>query len=353
MTLKKNINLPLPAAAILKALTNGGIIKKRLFVKKIGLLTSGGDSPGMNACIRAVVRTAMYHNIQVTGFYKGYEGLIDDQHIELNHKSVSNIIHRGGTILKTARSERFRTAEGLAMAAGTIARHQLEGLVVIGGDGSFKGAINLSRQTNIPVIGCAGTIDNDLVGTDFTIGYDTAINTVIEALDKLRDTAESHDRVFVVEVMGRDAGLIALRSAIAAGAEAVLVPEIKNDEEKLLTKVKNWRASKSSKIVIVAEGDESGGAYKIADLLKKENPGFEIRVSILGHIQRGGNPTCMERVNASIIGYHAVKALMDGHRGEMIGIINKEIIYTPFEHAVKHIESLSKDMIDLLEILSI
>lgn len=307
----------------------------------------------MNACIRAVVRTAMYYNMEVTGFYRGYEGLIDNAFAELNHKSVSNIIHRGGTILKTARSKRFMTEEGLEMAAETIRQHGIEGMVVIGGDGSFKGAISLGAKTQIPIVGCAGTIDNDLVGTDFTIGYDTAINTVVEALDKLRDTAESHDRVFVVEVMGRDAGLIALRTAIAAGAEAVLVPEIKNDEERLLMKVKNWRASKSSKIVIVAEGDESGGAYKIADLLQKANPNFEIRVSILGHIQRGGNPTCMERVNASTIGYHAVKALRAGHRNEMVGIINKQVVYTPFENAVKHIETLSEDMMDLLEVLSI
>lgn len=307
----------------------------------------------MNACIRAVVRTAMYHHIQVVGFYRGYEGLIDNVAVPLDHKSVSNIIHRGGTILKTARSERFRTEEGLAMAAATIAAHELEGMVVIGGDGSFKGALALSQKTGIPIIGCAGTIDNDLDGTDFTIGYDTAINTVIDALDKLRDTAESHDRIFVVEVMGRDAGLIALRSAIAAGAEAVLVPEIKNDVERLLLQMKNWRASKSSKIVIVAEGDESGGAYKIADIIRKENPQNEVRVSILGHIQRGGNPTCMERVNASIIGYHAVKALINGHRNEMVGIINKDVVYTPLEKAVKHIETLSPDMLNLLEILSL
>jgi len=322
-------------------------------MKKIGILTSGGDSPGMNACIRAVVRTAMYHHIQVVGFYRGYEGLIDNVAVPLDHKSVSNIIHRGGTILKTARSERFRTEEGLAMAAATIAAHDLEGMVVIGGDGSFKGALALSQKTGIPIVGCAGTIDNDLEGTDFTIGYDTAINTVIDALDKLRDTAESHDRIFVVEVMGRDAGLIALRSAIAAGAEAVLVPEIKNDVERLLLQMKNWRASKSSKIVIVAEGDESGGAYKIADIIRRENPQNEVRVSILGHIQRGGNPTCMERVNASIVGYHAVKALINGHRNEMVGIINKDVVYTPLEKAVKHIETLSPDMLNLLEILSL
>lgn len=322
-------------------------------MKKIGVLTSGGDSPGMNACLRAVVRTAMYHNMEVVGFYRGYEGLIDNAHLNLDHKSVSNIIHRGGTILKTARSERFRTEAGVRQAAETLRSHQLEGLVIIGGDGSFRGAIELSKHIDIPIVGCAGTIDNDLVGTDFTIGYDTAINTVIEALDKLRDTAESHDRIFVVEVMGRDAGLIALRTAIAAGAEALLVPEIKNDVDKLLTHMKNWRSSKSSKIVIVAEGDESGGAYKIADIIRKEIPQSEVRVSILGHIQRGGNPTCMERVNASILGYQAVNGLLEGHRNEMVGLINKEVVYTPFEKAVKHIETLSPDMLRLLDILSL
>lgn len=321
-------------------------------MKKIGVLTSGGDSPGMNACLRAIVRTALYENIEVVGFYRGYEGLIDNISGKMDHKSVANIIHRGGTILKTARSERFRTEEGLEMAAATISKNKLDGLVVIGGDGSFRGAIKLAEKTNLPIMGCAGTIDNDLVGTDYTIGYDTAINTVVEAVDKIRDTAESHDRIFVVEVMGRDAGLIALRSAIASGAGAVLVPEVKNDINKLIEKVRGWRKTKSSKIIIVAEGDEYGGAYKVAELVKKENPAFDIRVSVLGHIQRGGNPTCMERVNASIVGYHAVKSLMNGRRGEMVGIINRQVAYTPFEKAVKHIEGLSDEMLQMLDVLS-
>src|ERR1700758_3899280 len=266
-------------------------------MKKIAVLTSGGDAPGMNACLRAVVRTALYHNLEVIGFRHGYEGLINDEHIHLNHKSVANIIQRGGTVLKTARSKRFMTDEGIHKAAETLKKNKIEGLVVIGGDGTFKGAIELSKLINIPIIGCPGTIDNDLVGTDFTIGYDTAINTVIDAVDKIRDTAESHDRVFIVEVMGRDAGLIALRSGIGSGAEAVLIPETKNDIQKLIERLKASRKDKSSKIIIVAEGDESGGAYKVAEILKEFFPQFDMRVSILGHMQRGGSPSCMERVN--------------------------------------------------------
>ncbi len=321
-------------------------------IKKIGIFTSGGDSPGMNACIRAVVRTALYHNINVIGFIKGYEGLIDNEFIELKRESVSGIIQKGGTILKTARSERFMKPEGIAKAVENLKKNNVDAMIVIGGDGSFRGAIELGKHINIPIVGCAGTIDNDLVGTDFTIGYDTAINTVIEAIDKIRDTAESHDRIFVVEVMGRDAGLIALRTAIASGAEGLLVPEIKHDTESLVAKMKNWRSTKSSKIIVVAEGDQSGGGFKVAEMIKKNIPEFDVRVSILGHIQRGGNPSCMERVNASIVGYNAVKALMSGHTNEMIGIINKQVTYTPFTKAVKHHQKLNKDLEELIEILS-
>lgn len=321
-------------------------------IKKIGVLTSGGDSPGMNACLRAVVRTASFHGINVLGFLRGYEGLIDNQFMVLKPESVSGIIHRGGTILKTARSKRFMTKEGLQKAVDTLQSNQVDGLIVIGGDGSFRGALSLHDACNIPVIGCAGTIDNDLVGTDFTIGYDTAINTVIDAIDKIRDTAESHDRIFVVEVMGRDAGLIALRSAIGSGAEALFVPEIKNDRDILLSKIKSWRSSKSSKIIVVAEGDEHGGAYKIADLIKQHLPEADLRVSILGHIQRGGNPTCMERVNASICGYQAVLGLMSGRSNEMVGIINKHVVFTPFEKAVKHLQDLDPELEKMIQILS-
>ena len=321
-------------------------------MKKIGLITSGGDAPGMNACIRAVVRTARAEKIDVIGFYRGYEGLIDNDSITLTKSTVSNIIQRGGTILKTARSARFMTSEGMQMAVQTLQKHQLDGFIVIGGDGSFKGALDFSRLHDIKTVGCPGTIDNDLIGTDFTIGYDTATNTVVDAVDKIRDTAESHDRIFVVEVMGRDAGLIALRSAIACGAEAILIPERKDDLNILLSKIKSWRKSKSSKIIIVAEGDETGGAFEVSEIIKKECPEFDVKVTILGHIQRGGNPTCMERVNASLIGYYAVKALQNNHTNEMIGLVNKTVCYTPFKDAVKHIEVLNPEMLKILETLS-
>ena len=321
-------------------------------IKKIAVLTSGGDAPGMNACLRAVVRTALYHNLEVIGFRHGYEGLIHDEHIQLNHKSVANIIQRGGTVLKTARSKRFMTEEGMQKAADTLKKNNIDALVTIGGDGTFKGAIALSKICNIPIIGCPGTIDNDLIGTDFTIGYDTAINTVIDAVDKIRDTAESHDRVFIVEVMGRDAGLIALRSGIGSGAEAILIPETKNDVNKLIERLNKSRKDKSSKIIIVAEGDESGGAYKVAEVVKKNFPQFDMRVSILGHMQRGGSPTCMERVNASRMGYAAVEGLLKGKKNVMAGIVNNEIVYTDFEKAVKHLDELHPDMLKMMEILS-
>jgi 6-phosphofructokinase 1 len=321
-------------------------------IKKIAVLTSGGDAPGMNACIRAIVRTAIYNNIEVIGFLKGYEGLINNNFIELKSESVSGIIHKGGTILKTARSSRFMTKEGIMDAVNHVNSNGLNGLIVIGGDGSFKGALELSKHVTIPIVGCAGTIDNDLVGTDFTIGYDTAINTVVEAIDKIRDTAESHDRIFVIEVMGRDAGLIAIRSAIASGAEALLVPEIKNDTDTLISKIKSWRNTKSSKIIVVAEGDESGGAYKIAELIKKNYSEFDVRVSILGHIQRGGNPTCMERVNASIIGYSAVNAIIQQQSNQMVGLVNKKVSYTPFDKAIKHRQTLDGDLEKLITVLS-
>ena len=305
----------------------------------------------MNACLRAVVRTAAYRNVEAIGFLRGYEGLIDNDFINLEPESVSNIIHKGGTILKTARSARFMSDEGLKTAASNLKKNKVEGLVIIGGDGSFKGAIALSKHTECKMLGCPGTIDNDLVGTDFTIGYDTAVNTVIDAIDKIRDTAESHDRIFVVEVMGRDAGLIALRSAIAGGAEALLVPELQHDMQALFQKIKTWRKSKKSRIVVVAEGDQSGGAFKVAELIKKEEPAFDIRVSVLGHIQRGGNPTCMERVNASMMGYHVVKGLLDGRHLEMVGIVNRRIHYTPFEKSVKHHTTLNRELQELIEVL--
>jgi 6-phosphofructokinase 1 len=321
-------------------------------MKKIAVFTSGGDSPGMNACIRAVVRTALYNNMQVMGIMRGYQGMIENDFIELNAKSVANIIQRGGTILKTARSNDFMTIEGRKKAYENLKAQGIEGIVAIGGDGTFKGALEFSKISDIPMIGCPGTIDNDLAGTDFTIGYDTAVNTVIEAVDKLRDTAESHNRVFVVEVMGRDAGLIALRSGIASGAEAIFIPETKSDISTLISKLEKGRKDKSSKIIMVAEGDEAGGAFEFAKIIKENLPDLDVRVSILGHIQRGGAPSCMERVNASRMGFSAVEALKQGKNMQMIGVVNMQIEYTPFEKAVKHIEAPHPDLLRMMDILS-
>lgn len=322
-------------------------------MKKIAVFTSGGDSPGMNAAIRAVVRTAIYHNMQVAGIMKGYEGMINGEFIQLQAASVANIIQRGGTILKSYRSKKFVTEEGMKAAYEQLKKHKIEGVVAIGGDGTFKGADEFMSKYSIPFIGIPGTIDNDLVGTDFTLGYDTAINTVIEAVDKIRDTAESHNRIFFVEVMGRDAGLIALRSGIGAGAEAIIIPETPTNVEQLISKLSEGRADKSSKIVLVAEGDEEGGAFKLADKVKEKLNSYSIRVTILGHIQRGGAPTCMERVLASRLGLAAVEALKDGRKGEMVGVVNGKITYTPFKNAVKHITTLNPELVKLIEILSL
>ena len=321
-------------------------------MKKIAVFTSGGDSPGMNACIRAVVRTAIHHNLEIMGIMHGYEGMINNEFIHLNKKSVANIIQRGGTILKTARSKRFMTSEGMETAFNNLKKHNIDGVICIGGNGTFTGAQEFSEMFPINFVGCPGTIDNDLVGTDFTIGYDTAINTVVEAVDKIRDTAESHDRIFIVEVMGRDAGLIALRSGIAVGAEGILIPESKNDLAKILNNLKKTRKDKTSKIIMVAEGDESGGAFNVANIIREQFPHFDVRVSILGHVQRGGTPTCMERVNASRMGYSAVQALLEGKKNVMVGIINKEICFTPFSNAIKHIEELNPELINMMEILA-
>ncbi len=322
-------------------------------MKKIAVFTSGGDSPGMNACLRAVVRTAIYHQIEVVGIKHGYDGMINDEFVEMDAKSVANIIHRGGTILKTARSKEFMSLEGRQKASANLMKHQVEGIVAIGGDGTFCGALELSKICNIPIVGCPGTIDNDLIGTDFTIGYDTAINTVIEAVDKIRDTAESHDRLFFVEVMGRDAGLIALRGGIGVGAESIIIPETKTDIEDLIKRLESGRKSKSSKIIIVAEGDEAGGAFKIAEQVKTRLPEYDTRVTVLGHIQRGGSPSAMDRVNSSRMGFAAVEALMQGQRNVMIGIVDKNINYTAFENATKHIQELNPDLMRMVGILSL
>lgn len=323
-------------------------------MKKIGVFTSGGDSPGMNACIRAVVRTAIYNNVKVVGIYRGYEGMIEGEFQEFDASSVSNIIQRGGTVLKSSRSERFRTKEGRVEAVKKLREFGIEGLIAIGGDGTYTGAKVFSEEHHIPVIGIPGTIDNDLFGTDFTIGYDTAINTVVEAVDKIRDTADAHNRLFFVEVMGRDAGFIALRSGIAVGAEAILVPETETYIDQLIAKLKKgWERKKSSSIIIVSEGDDAGGAYEIANAVKAKFNHYETKVTILGHIQRGGSPSAADRVLASWLGNAAVNALISGKSKQAVGLVNKKITFTPFEKAIKHHQKINKELLTLADVLSI
>ena len=323
-------------------------------ITKIGIMTSGGDSPGMNAAIRAVVRTAIYCGVDVFGICRGYDGMIDGQVEQMFSHSVSNIIQRGGTILKTARSERFMDYKGRLQAYENLRKHGIEALVAIGGNGTFTGASIFDKEFNFPIIGLPGTIDNDLYGTDATIGYDTAINTVVEAADKIRDTATSHERLFFIEVMGRDAGFIALRSGIACGAEFILVPETTTYIDNLARLLKHdWRRSKTSGIVIVAEGDDMGGAYQVAAKVKEKLPEIEARVTILGHIQRGGAPSAFDRVLASTLGHHAVKGLLEGERGVMTGIINKDVVYTPFDKAIKHHKDINRELLEMSRILAL
>ncbi|HQE78269.1 MAG TPA: 6-phosphofructokinase, partial [Bacteroidales bacterium] len=294
-------------------------------MKNIGILTSGGDAPGMNAAIRAVVRTAIYNGRNIYGVYEGYHGLIDDNMFEMHASDVSNIIQRGGTILRSARSKRFFEKEYRQIAHENLLRRNIDSLVLIGGDGTFKGACEFKNEfPDIQVIGIPGTIDNDLYGTDYTIGFDTACNTVVEAVDKIRDTASSHSRIFFVEVMGRDAGYIALYTGIANGAEEILIPETKTNINDLVDNIQNrWRSNKKSSIIIVAEGEELGGAVKVSEMVKEKLPDYEIRYTVLGHIQRGGNPTLRDRLNASRMGYNAVKSIMTGDDKIMIGIMNE------------------------------
>jgi 6-phosphofructokinase 1 len=323
-------------------------------MKKIGVFTSGGDSPGMNACIRAVVRSALHRGLEVAGIYRGYQGLIEGDIKNLESHSVSSIINQGGTILRSARSKDFMTPEGRKQAYQNLQIAGIDGIVAIGGDGTFTGAhIFMKEFPEIKIVGCPGTIDNDLAGTDHTIGFDTAINTAMEAIDKIKDTANAHDRLFFVEVMGRDAGYIAMAAGIATGAEAVLIPEHKTDLDELVQVLQNaHNRKKNSSIVVVAEGDEAGGAYEIAAQVKSRLDIFEIKVSILGHIQRGGSPTCLERVRASRMGVAATEALLEGKSGVMIGIINNEIAYTSFEKAIKKAGDISLKHLDLIRDLN-
>jgi 6-phosphofructokinase 1 len=322
-------------------------------MKKIAVLTSGGDSPGMNACIRAVVRGCLYYKIDVVGVLRGYEGLINGQFIPLNGQAVSNIIQKGGTILKSARSAEFRTPEGRAKAYEQIKLHGIEGLVVIGGNGTFTGADLFYKEFGVPAVGCPGTIDNDLYGTDYTIGYDTAVNTALDAIDKIRDTADAHDRVFFIEVMGRDTGFIAVRSAIGGGAEMVIMPEIKANAKDVVKKLNETAVhTKSSHVVIVAEGEVEGNAADIAQQVKKELPMLDVRVSTLGHIQRGGSPTASDRVLASRLGLAAVEGLLGGKTGVMAGIINKNLTYTSFHETITKKKTINKDLIRMIDVLS-
>ena len=323
-------------------------------VKCIGILTSGGDAPGMNAAIRAVTRTAIYNNIEVKGIYRGYKGLITEEIVPFKTNSVSNIIQQGGTILKTARSDEFLSAEGRKLAYENILKHKIDALVVIGGDGTLTGASIFASEYNIPIVGLPGTIDNDLLGTDVTIGYNTALNTVVEAVDKIRDTASSHERLFFIEVMGRNCGALALNSAIAAGAEAAIIPEISIEKDQLHEFIsQGFRKSKNSSLVLVAESEITGGALQLAERVKNQYPQYDVRVSILGHLQRGGSPTAQDRILASRMGYSAIQALLESQRNIMIGVRNEEIVYVPFSKAIKKEKPINPDLVNLLRVLSI
>jgi 6-phosphofructokinase 1 len=324
-------------------------------IKCIGVLTSGGDAPGMNAALRAVTRKAIYHGIRVKAICRGYKGLIAGEIKEFQTQDVSNIIQQGGTKIKTARSMEFKTPEGMQTAYNNLKKEEIDALVVIGGDGTFTGARVFAQEyPDIPIVGIPGTIDNDLYGTDYTIGYDTALNTIVQAVDKIRDTASSHERLFFIEVMGRDAGFLALYGAIASGAEAAIIPEIVTNTDQLNEMIENgFRKSKNSSIVIVAESDITGGAIGISNRLKEKYPEYDYRVTILGHIQRGGSPTANDRILASRMGAAAIDALLEDQRNVMIGIVNNEIVYVPFNKAIKDEKPVDKKLMDILRILSI
>ena len=322
-------------------------------VTRIGILSSGGDSPGMNACIRAVVRTAIYNGLEVYGIMRGYSGMVENDIVRMESRSVANIIQRGGTILKTSRCKEFFEPEGRKKAYENLKKHGINGLVILGGDGSFRGAQIFSSEYDIPCIGLPGTIDKDIAGTDFTIGFDTAVNTAVEAIDKIRDTAEAHDRLFIIEVMGRDAGYIALHSGIATGAENILIPERKTVIEDIITQLaEKERRHKLVNLIVVAEGDEFGGADEVAKVVRERLPLLEVRVCILGHIQRGGSPSCMDRLIASRMGYHAVECLVEGRHNVFVGIVNNKMNYTPLNEAVKKKQRISEEWLKIVKILA-
>ncbi len=321
-------------------------------IKRIAVFTSGGDSPGMNAAIRATVRTATKNDLGVMGVRFGYQGMIDDDFIEMHHHSVSNILQRGGTILKSARSEDFRKAEGRKKAIENLRKYNIDAIVAIGGDGTFRGATELHDEFGLPVVGVPGTIDNDLFGTDETIGYDTALNTAMEAIDKIRDTADAHDRLFLVEVMGREAGFIALETGIATGAELILLPEaVKKIDYIRKTLNEVFKIQKRSSLVIVAEGDETGGALKLAEKLKDDFGKYDMRVSVLGHLQRGGSPTSHDRVLASRLGSAAVQALLNGHTSVMVGVVNHKNALTPMNKTWSERKSIDFELLELAQVI--
>ncbi|MCM4156777.1 6-phosphofructokinase [Gramella sp. AN32] len=323
-------------------------------VRRIGVMTSGGDSPGMNAAIRAVVRTCAYYHTDCVGYYRGFQGMINGESVSLNARSVRNTINLGGTILQSARSKEFMTEEGRAKAAANLREADVDAMVLIGGDGTFRGGQVFSKEHNIPIIGVPGTIDNDINGTNFTIGYDTALNTVVEAIDKIRDTASSHNRLFFVEVMGRDAGFIALNTGIGAGAEEILIPEENLGLDRLLDSLeRSRRAGKTSSIVVVSEGDKTGkNVFQLAEYVKENLPFYDARVTVLGHIQRGGRPSCFDRVLASRLSVRAVELLLDGKRGLMVGMINNDIESCNLDEALKGKHTINKDLLRISEILS-
>ncbi|MDB2464053.1 6-phosphofructokinase [Flavobacteriaceae bacterium] len=324
-------------------------------MKKIAVLTSGGDAPGMNAAIRAVVRACAFNQLECVGVFRGLQGLIEGDFKEMGPRSVKNIINRGGTILKSARSKEFRTSEGRAKAYAQLQQAGVDALVVIGGDGTFTGASIFMSEYDIPIVGLPGTIDNDINGTDYTIGYDTALNTVVEAIDKIRDTANSHNRLFLIEVMGRDAGDIALNAGIGAGAEEILIPEQNLGRERLINSLKRSKKSgKSSSIVVVAEGDQSGkNIFELAEYVRENLDDYEVKVTVLGHIQRGGSPSCYDRVLASRLGVGAIDALLAGARGVMIGVANNKVVTVPFEEAIKGDNEIDLDLIRVADITSV
>ncbi|OJU26507.1 MAG: 6-phosphofructokinase [Sphingobacteriales bacterium 41-5] len=322
-------------------------------ISRIGVLTSGGDAPGMNAAIRAVVKTAWSFGLDAYGITRGYSGMIDNDISKFDKRGVSNIIQRGGTILKTARSKEFQTPEGRKKAHDNLKKHNIDALVVIGGDGSFRGAQAFSNEFDIPCIGIPGTIDKDMAGTDSTIGFDTAVNTAVGAIDKIRDTMEAHERLFVVEVMGRDAGYIAINSGISTGAESILIPEKKADLIKLVNNLSQKEAKqKHVNLIVVTEGDEYGGAEGIKNYLKLTLPGADIKMCILGHIQRGGSPSAVDRLLATRMGYHAIKCLLEGKYNVMVGVINDKVKFTPLNEAVKAKQTISEEWLTIAETVS-